>query len=59
MTATIDRQAAYSGTKEVAAALKISTRTAEFHKARILQALGLQTTAELVQYAIRNGIISL
>jgi DNA-binding NarL/FixJ family response regulator len=44
--------------KEVATVLKISTRTAEFHKARILEALGLRTTAELVQYAIRNGIIS-
>jgi DNA-binding NarL/FixJ family response regulator len=44
--------------KEVAAVLKISPRTAEFHKARILETLGLQTTTELVQYAIRNGIIS-
>ncbi len=44
--------------KEVAAVLKISARTAEVHKARILEALGLQNTAELVQYAIRNGIIS-
>src|SRR5262249_28135723 len=44
--------------KEVAAVLKISTRTAEFHKARILEALGLQTTADLVQYAIRQGIIT-
>lgn len=44
--------------KEVAALLKISTRTAEAHKARILEALGLRTTAELVQYAIRHGIIS-
>ncbi len=44
--------------KEVAAVLKISTRTAEVHKARILEALGLQNTAELVHYAIRNGIIS-
>jgi DNA-binding NarL/FixJ family response regulator len=45
--------------KEIAATLKISTRTAEVHKARILKALGLGTTAELVQYAIRNGIISM
>jgi DNA-binding NarL/FixJ family response regulator len=45
--------------KEVAADLKISIRTAEAHKAHILGALGLRTTAELVQYAIRNGIISL
>ncbi len=44
--------------KEVAAVLKISPRTAEVHKARMLAALGLRNTAELVQYAIRNGIIA-
>jgi DNA-binding NarL/FixJ family response regulator len=44
--------------KEIAAVLKISTRTAEFHRARLMEALGLQTTADLVQYAIRHGIIS-
>jgi len=44
--------------KEVAAVLDISTRTAEFHRARILEALGVQGTAELVQYAVRNGIIT-
>jgi DNA-binding NarL/FixJ family response regulator len=44
--------------KEVAAMLCISIRTAEVHKARVLEALGLHTTAELVQYAIRHGIIS-
>ena len=44
--------------KEVAAVLKISIRTAEAHKARILESLGLRTTAELVQYAIRTGIIT-
>jgi DNA-binding NarL/FixJ family response regulator len=44
--------------KEVAKILHISARTAEFHRARVMQVLGLQTTAELVQYAIRNGIIS-
>ena len=45
--------------KEVGAALRISTRTAEFHKARIREALGLQSTAELVQYAVRHGIVSI
>jgi DNA-binding NarL/FixJ family response regulator len=45
--------------KEVAAVLNISIRTAEAHKAHILHALGLRTTAELVQYAIRNGIITM
>ena len=44
--------------KEVATALHISTRTAEVHKARILETLGLKNSAELVHYAIRNGIIS-
>ena len=44
--------------KAVASVLKISIRTAEAHKAHILAALGLRTTADLVQYAIRNGIIS-
>jgi DNA-binding NarL/FixJ family response regulator len=44
--------------KEIAAKLGISVRTAEAHKANILEALGLTSTAELVQYAIRHGIIS-
>lgn len=44
--------------KEIAAILKISTRTAEFHKVRIRESLGVQTTAELVQCAIRLGIVS-
>jgi DNA-binding NarL/FixJ family response regulator len=34
--------------KEVAGILNISPRTAEFHKARIQEALGLETTAELI-----------
>jgi DNA-binding NarL/FixJ family response regulator len=42
--------------KEIAALLRISRRTAEFHKARLMETLGLQTTAELVQYAIRTGV---
>ncbi len=44
--------------KEIAGLLRISRRTAEFHKARLMEALGLQTTAELVQYALRVGLIS-
>lgn len=44
--------------KEVAAALYISTRTAENHKARIMDLLSLSTTADLVQYALRHGIIA-
>jgi DNA-binding NarL/FixJ family response regulator len=44
--------------KQVAAALRVSVRTAEAHKANIMTVLDLRSTAELVQYAIRNGIIS-
>ena len=44
--------------KEVASLLHISARTAEFHRASVMKVLGVRTTAELVQYAIRNGIIS-
>ncbi len=44
--------------KEVAAVLEISPRTVEFHKYRIMHVLGLKTGAELVQYAIKHGLIS-
>ena len=37
---------------------KFQFEDAEAHKANILKALGMRDTAELVQYAIRNGIIS-
>ena len=42
--------------KEIAVLLHISRRTAEFHKARLMEALGVQNTAELIQYAIRSGV---
>lgn len=44
--------------KEVAAVLSISRRTAEFHKARIMKELNIHSTAELTQFAIKHGIIS-
>jgi DNA-binding NarL/FixJ family response regulator len=43
--------------KEVAAVLEISPRTVEFHKYRIMSLLQVKTNAELVQYAIRYGLI--
>jgi DNA-binding NarL/FixJ family response regulator len=42
--------------KEVAAILKISARTAEFHKYRAMEILGLRSSAELIHYAIKHGI---
>jgi DNA-binding NarL/FixJ family response regulator len=44
--------------KEVGAILDISPRTVEFHKYRIMQIVGAKTGAELVQYAIKHGLIS-
>ncbi len=44
--------------KEVAAVLEISPRTVEFHKYRMMELLGVRTNAELVQYAIRHGLIA-
>jgi DNA-binding NarL/FixJ family response regulator len=44
--------------KEVAAVLDISPRTVEFHKYRVMELLGVKTNAELVQYAIRQGLIA-
>ena len=44
--------------KEVAAILNITTLTVEFHKYRVMELLSLRTNAELVQYAVRQGIVS-
>jgi DNA-binding NarL/FixJ family response regulator len=44
--------------KEVAAVLEISPRTVEFHKYRVMELLGVKTNAELVQYAIKHGLIA-
>ena len=45
--------------KQVADILCISARTVEFHKYRIMEELGVHNSAELVQYAIKLGIVSL
>src|SRR4030095_16354473 len=42
--------------KEVATRLGISTRTAESHKYEIMEGLGVESTAELIQYAIKLGL---
>jgi len=45
--------------KEVADILCISPRTVEFHKYRIMEELGMSSSAELVQYSIKQGIITI
>ena len=43
--------------KEAADFLNVTPRTVAFHKYRIMGELGLKTSAELVQYAIKNRIV--
>lgn len=43
--------------KEVAAILNLSPRTVETHKYNIMDETGVRTMAELVQYAIKHGLI--
>jgi len=44
-------------TKELAALMGISTKTAESHRARLMQKLDIHETASLVRYAIRRGLV--
>ena len=44
--------------KEIADLLSISPATVETHRAHILQKLDLHSTAEIVLYAVRRGVIS-
>lgn len=43
--------------KEIAAHLNISPRTVDNHKNNIFKKLGINSTLEMVQYALKNGII--
>jgi DNA-binding NarL/FixJ family response regulator len=45
-----------SSAKDIANKLSISVRTAEFHRAAIMQRLGLHSTAQMTRYAIANEI---
>jgi len=46
-----------SSAKEVATTLNISVRTAEFHRAEIMERLKLHSTAMMTRYAIDHGIV--
>ena len=45
--------------REIADSLRISYRTVRFHKTRIMEELGVTKNAELVQYAVKHGLIPL
>jgi len=44
-------------TKEIAAMLSISYKTADSHRSRIMEKLGIHETATLVRYAVRQGVV--
>lgn len=44
--------------REAASLLRVTPRTVAFHKYRMMDELGLRTNAELIQFAIKRGIIS-
>jgi len=43
-------------TKQIAVALSISVKTADFHRTRLMKKLNIHDTAGLVRYAIRRGL---
>jgi DNA-binding NarL/FixJ family response regulator len=45
--------------KDIALMLKLSANTVAVHRANIMQTLDIHNTAELVVYAIRNGLVSI
>jgi DNA-binding NarL/FixJ family response regulator len=45
--------------KEIAVDLGLSVNTVAVHRANIMETLGIHNTAELVVYAIKNGLVSL
>ncbi len=44
--------------REIGTLLKISPRTVEYHKYRLMEDLKLRSSAELIRYAIKHGIVS-
>ncbi len=42
--------------KEVATVLRISRRTVEYHKYRMMEVLGVRKGAELIQFAVQHGL---
>jgi DNA-binding NarL/FixJ family response regulator len=45
--------------KEIGAELALSARTVEFHKYSMMEAHGLHSNAELIHFAIRNGVVTI
>ena len=44
--------------KQVAVVLNITPRTVAFHKYQIMETLDVKTNSELIQYAVKNGMVA-
>ena len=44
--------------KEIATLLNISSRTVEFHKYSVMRVLKMKTSADLIRFAVRSGLVS-
>jgi len=55
---SVSKQASLSN-REIAETLDLSVNTVAVHRANIMNALGVHKTAELVVYAITNGLVTL
>jgi DNA-binding NarL/FixJ family response regulator len=53
----LQRVAEGKSAKEIAAALGLSARTVEFHKYTLMEALGVENSAELIRFAIKHDLV--
>src|SRR5258708_7838545 len=59
LASAIKNVVAGKSNKEIASELGLSVNTVSVHRANIMERLGIHKTAELVVYAIRNGLVNL
>ena len=45
-------------TKDVARLLGVSIKTAETHRTQLMKKIGARSVAEVVRYAVRNGVVT-
>lgn len=45
-------------TKQIATIMGVSAKTTESHRIRLMRKLGIHSTAGLVRYAIREGLVN-
>ena len=57
MLKLVPKQERDRSVKEIAAALDITARTVAFHKYRMMEQLKIKSTAELIQYAVKNHVV--